>query len=75
MSFLGPDDCPPPPPFKAGLSALLLHEACESAGGVQRLARLLRVDDEQLVRWLMGESSAPEAVYRACADIVLSSSS
>ena len=75
MSYLGPDDCPPPPPFKAGLPTLLLHEACESAGGVARLARLLRVDDEDLARWLLGESPAPEAVYRACADIVLTSSS
>lgn len=73
MSFLGPDDCPPPPPFKAGLPALLLHEACEAVGGVAHLARMLRVAEEELACWLTGEAPAPEAVYRACADIVLAS--
>lgn len=36
MSFLGPDDCPPP-----------------------------------LARWLEGDGTPPEEIYRACAEIVL----
>ena len=75
MSFLGPDDCPPPPALKAGLPALMLHEACESAGGLSHLAALLGVPAERLARWLQGGEAPPEAVYRACAEIVLSSSS
>ena len=71
MSFLGPDDCPPPPAMKAGLPMLILHEACESAGGVSHLALRLGVPAERLARWLEGKETAPEAVYRACADIVL----
>lgn len=71
MSFLGPDDCPPPPPVKAGLPVLMLHEACESAGGVARLAELLCVPVEQLARWLEGDATPPEEIYRACAEIVL----
>ena len=71
MSFLGPDDCPPPPPVKAGLPALMLHEACESAGGLARLAQLLCVPAPQLSRWLEGAETPPEAIYRACAEIVL----
>jgi len=71
MSFLGPDDCPPPPPVNAGLPALMLHEACESAGGVAQLAELLRVPEAQLARWLKGDGAPPEEIYRACAEIVL----
>jgi hypothetical protein len=65
------DDCPAPPPFRAGLPALLLHEACETAGGVSRLARLLEVPVERVARWLVGDEAPPEAVFRACAEIVL----
>jgi hypothetical protein len=71
MSFLGPDDCPPPPPFRAGLPALMLHEACENAGGVSRLAERLDVPVERLARWLQGAEEPPEEIYRACAEIVL----
>jgi hypothetical protein len=71
MSYLGADDCPPPPPLRAGLRALMLHEACESAGGVARLAQLLCVSAEVLAHWLLGEETPPEEIYRACADIVL----
>lgn len=74
MSFLDPDDCPPPPALKAGLPALMLHEACESAGGMSHLAALLGVPAARLARWLEGGEPPPEAVYRACAEIVLSSS-
>lgn len=70
MSFLGPDDCPPPP-VDAGLNTLMLHEACESAGGVAQLAELLRVSPEQLTRWLDGDGTPSEEIYRACAEIVL----
>lgn len=71
MSFLGPDDCPPPPPVRVGLPALMLHEACEAAGGVAHLARLLAIPEIQLARWLEGDGTPPEDVYRACAEIVL----
>jgi hypothetical protein len=57
--------------LRAGLPTLMLHEACETAGGVSRLARLLCVSVELLTRWLVGEETPPEEIYRACADIVL----
>lgn len=71
MSFIHPDGCPSPPGIQAGLATLLLHEACETAGGLTRLAQLLSVPAAQLTRWLEGAEAPPEAIYRACADIVL----
>jgi hypothetical protein len=71
MALPDPDACPPPPPLRAGLRTLMLHLACETAGGVSRLALLLQVSAEVLAAWLVGEGSPPEEVYRACADIVL----
>lgn len=66
-----PNDCPQPPGFRASLPTLILHEACETAGGVGELARLLRVSPVALARWLEGKEKAPEAIYLACIDIVL----
>jgi hypothetical protein len=65
------DDCPQPPGLKAGLSTLILHEACHTAGGIVHLARLLCVPVAFLERWLDGESEAPRDIYQACIDIVL----
>jgi hypothetical protein len=71
MSFISPDDCPPQPPAAAGLHAAILHEACETVGGIHRLAHLLDVPVDTLVRWVEGGVEPPEAIYRACVDIVL----
>jgi hypothetical protein len=71
MSFIQPDGCPTPPGIQADLATLLLHEACETAGGLARLAQLLEVPAAQLTRWLEGAERAPDEIYRACADIVL----
>lgn len=57
--------------MRAGLPALMLHEACEIAGGVAHLAELLAVPEDQLACWLEGDGTPPEDVYRACAEIVL----
>jgi hypothetical protein len=66
-----PNDCPQPPGFRAQLRTLILHEACETAGGIAPLAALLRVPAKMLVRWLEGDGEAPDTVYQACIDIVL----
>jgi hypothetical protein len=68
---VAPDDCPEPPGVRAGLSTLLLHEACETAGGVGKLAELLRTPPGLVQRWLDGDEEAPREIYRACIDIVL----
>lgn len=66
-----PNDCPTPPGFGSSLPTLILHEACQTAGGIAPLARLLGVPQRLLHRWLDGEEPTPESVYHACIDIVL----
>ena len=66
-----PNDCPQPPGVRAHLSTLILHEACQTVGGIGPLARILRVSQYQLERWLEGEEEAPAEVYQACVDVVL----
>lgn len=66
-----PNDCPEPPGFRASLPTLILHEACQTAGGIGPLARLLEVSPAMLQRWLDGEEAAPESIYHACINIVL----
>lgn len=66
-----PNDCPQAPGFRASLPTLILHEACQTAGGIASLARLLAVEPAALSRWLEGEETAPDTIYQACIDIVL----
>jgi len=66
-----PNDCPQAPGFRASVSTLILHEACQSAGGISQLANLLRVSPVSLGRWLDGEENPPPEIYQACIDIVL----
>jgi hypothetical protein len=68
---LVPNDCPQPPGFRANLRTLILHEACQTAGGIAPLAGLLGVSQALLERWLEGAETAPDAVYQACIDVVL----
>ena len=66
-----PNDCPEAPGFKASLSTLILHEACQTAGSIAMLAQLLGVPVTLLQRWLDADLEAPPEIYRACIDIVL----
>ncbi len=65
------NDCPQPPGFRAQVRTLILHEACQTAGGVGQLATLLRLPAAAVSRWLEGAEEAPDFVYQACIDIVL----
>jgi hypothetical protein len=67
-------DCPQAPTFRATLLTMILHEACEKAGGVSRFANLLRVTPVSLTRWMDGEEKAPDDIIRSCIDILLSRS-
>ncbi|MFL6572222.1 MAG: hypothetical protein ACJ8G4_10745 [Burkholderiales bacterium] len=53
------------------MRTLILHEACQTAGGIGPLAGLLRVPAASVNRWLEGVEEAPDFVYQACIDIVL----
>ena len=65
------NDCPRPPGFRTHVRTLILHEACQTAGGIGQLARLLRVPVASVSGWLEGAEEAPDFVYQACIDIVL----
>ena len=71
LTNVAPNDCPKAPGFKASLSTLILHEACQTAGGIAELAGLLRVPQRRLQQWLDGEKEVPPEIYQACIDIVL----
>lgn len=71
LTALAPNDCPEAPGFRASLRTLILHEACQTAGGIEPLAKLLRVSPACLNRWLEAEGEAPEEIYQACIEIVL----
>lgn len=71
MTLPAPHDCPEPPDLRASLPTLLLHEACQTVGGIGPLARLLEVSPDLLQRWLDGEEAAPDRIYQACIEIVL----
>ena len=68
---IAPNDCPQPPGFRAHVRTLILHEACQTAGGIGQLAKLLRLPAASVSRWLEGAEEAPDFVYQACIDIVL----
>jgi len=50
----------------------VLHRAAQIAGGSARLARHLDVPELNLLRWMRGEEEAPEAVFLAAFEVVLS---
>ena len=68
---ISPNDCPQAPGFRAHVRTLILHEACQTAGGIGQLAKLLRLPAASVSRWLEGGEEAPDFVYQACIDIVL----
>jgi len=53
------------------MATLILHEACEIAGGISQLADRLRVSPVALARWLDGEEEAPTEIYQTCIEMVL----
>jgi hypothetical protein len=71
IANVAPNDCPEPPGFRAHLTTLILHEACQTAGGIAPLSKLLGVPVEALNRWLDGEEETPAEIYQACVQIVL----
>lgn len=50
----------------------VLHRAAQIAGGAPRLARHLDVAERDLLRWMRGEQEAPEEVFLAAFEVVLS---
>ena len=49
----------------------VLQRAAHVAGGTQRLATHLEVPERDLLRWMRGDAEAPEPVFLAAFDLVL----
>jgi hypothetical protein len=65
------DSCPAAPQARATVHTRVLHRACQALGGVEQLARFLRVPAATVYRWLEGESVPPTAVFLKAVDIVM----
>jgi hypothetical protein len=50
--------------------SMLLLEAAAIAGGIQALARRLRVPSKQLTSWMQGEEQTPHTVFLRVLDFV-----
>ncbi len=64
-------DCPLAPPAHATVYARTLHRACLVLGGIQQLAKHLKVNEADVHRWLVAEEEPPEPVFLATVEIVL----
>jgi hypothetical protein len=64
-------DCPLAPPEHASAYARAVHRACLIVGGVQSLAKHLKVSEAELRRWMAGEEEPPEPVFLAAVEVIL----
>ena len=65
------DNCPVAPPPRVTVHTRVLHRACQVMGGVQHLARHLKVTPETLHAWLEGEDEPPAHVFLKAVDLIL----
>jgi len=60
-----------PPPSRATVYSRTLQRASEVLGGVEPLARHLRVSPTQLAHWIDARGQPPMDVFLAAVDVVL----
>jgi hypothetical protein len=65
------DNCPIAPPSRVTVHTRVLHRACQIMGGVDALARHLKVSRELLHAWLEGEDAPPASVFLRAVDLIL----
>ena len=65
------DNCPVAPPPRVTVHTRVLHRACQIMGGVEHLARHLKVSPELLHAWLEGEEVPPAGVFLKAVDLIL----
>ena len=65
------DDCPVAPPPRVTVHTRVLHRACQILGGVDKLARHLKVSRALLHAWLDGDDVPPPTVFLQAVDLIL----
>ena len=65
------ENCPVAPPPRVTVYTRVLHRACQVLGGVEQLARYLKVSRTMLHVWLEGEDVPPSSVFLRAVDLVL----
>jgi hypothetical protein len=65
------DNCPMAPPPRVTVYTRVLHRACQLLGGVEQLARHLKVSQTMVYTWLEGEDVPPSSVFLKAVDLIL----
>jgi len=65
------DNCPVAPPRRVTVHTRVLHRACQHLGGVEHLARHLKVSADLLHSWLEGEDVPPSSIFLKVVDLIL----
>ena len=69
--FLMATESAGPPTLRATVYSRTLQRASEVLGGVEPLAKHLRVSPTQLAHWIDGRGQPPTEVFLAAVDVVL----
>jgi hypothetical protein len=64
-------NCPLAAPERATILSRVLHRACLIVGGMDRLAKQLRVPATDLERWMRAQEDPPEAVFLNSVEIIV----
>ena len=65
------DNCPVAPPARVTVHTRVLHRACQTLGGVEQLARHLKVSRALVHSWLEGEDVPPSKIFLKAVDLIL----
>lgn len=65
------DECPTAPAPRVTVYTRVLHRACQIVGGVDHLAKHLRVSPPLLYSWLEGDDVPPSNIFLHAVDLVL----
>jgi len=65
------DECPLAPPPRVSVYTRVLHRACQILGGVEHLARHLKVSPFKVHAWLEGEDVPPPSIFLKAVDLIL----
>ena len=65
------DNCPVAPPARVTVHTRVLHRACQILGGVDKLARHLKVSPQMVHSWLDGDEVPPAGIFLRAVDLIL----